>query len=184
MRNTFLAAMLLAFLPLGAQASTFNFSYTFQSGDVVTGSLSGDKNGDYVDNVGNVKVSLNGTQFLAAPEVWPLGVDENGTIGGVPTVSFNGALNNFFFSNADFPAKPFSSYFAIINNSMFNVAQAMTPNSLPTDLNCPFCTEGTFNPQRWSLEEVQSPSAVPLPAALPLMLSGLGMLGFATRRKS
>jgi hypothetical protein len=29
----------------------------------------------------------------------------------------------------------------------------------------------------------QTPSAVPLPAALPLMLSGLGILGFASRRR-
>lgn len=31
--------------------------------------------------------------------------------------------------------------------------------------------------------EASTPSAVPLPAALPLMLSGLGILGFASRRR-
>ena len=31
--------------------------------------------------------------------------------------------------------------------------------------------------------QISSPSAVPLPAALPLMLSGLGVLGFATHRR-
>lgn len=31
--------------------------------------------------------------------------------------------------------------------------------------------------------ELEDPSAVPLPAALPLMLSGLGVLGFASRRR-
>jgi len=34
-----------------------------------------------------------------------------------------------------------------------------------------------------NVAEIQAPSAVPVPAALPLMLSGLGVLGFAARRK-
>lgn len=34
-----------------------------------------------------------------------------------------------------------------------------------------------------SVDSVSQPSAVPLPAALPLMLSGLGVLGFAARRR-
>lgn len=32
-------------------------------------------------------------------------------------------------------------------------------------------------------DDIGNPSAVPLPAALPLMLSGLGILGFASRRR-
>lgn len=34
-----------------------------------------------------------------------------------------------------------------------------------------------------SVDSVKPPSAVPLPAALPLMLSALGVLGFASRRR-
>jgi hypothetical protein len=49
------------------------------------------------------------------------------------------------------------------------------------EFNIPRSGDGTFE----TIDNVilGNPSAVPLPAALPLMLSGLGLLGFASRRR-
>lgn len=47
-----------------------------------------------------------------------------------------------------------------------------------------FAATGTSNSLGGNIDNVSlTPSAVPLPAALPLMLSAMGVLGFASRRK-
>jgi hypothetical protein len=43
--------------------------------------------------------------------------------------------------------------------------------------------QGNFGLSNYRAYGSETPSAVPLPAALPLMLSGLGILGFASRRR-
>ena len=64
MKNVLKAAACVALLAsVSAHAETFDFSYTFNDGPVVTGSLEGTLVGDAVQNISNVHVALNGTSL-------------------------------------------------------------------------------------------------------------------------
>src|SRR5437868_6078971 len=49
--------------PSSVQATTFHFSDTFRSGDVVTGSFDGTASGGLIIGLFNISVSLNGIAF-------------------------------------------------------------------------------------------------------------------------
>ena len=90
-----------------ARATIFDFSYTFADDSlVVTGTLAGDLNGNFVDNVSNVSVFFNGT---AVPgPVNGFTNDGSGWVPG-PIVSFDASENNFSFGTTDPADLDFSS---------------------------------------------------------------------------
>jgi len=72
-------------------AAPFNFSYNFDNGTAVAGSLDGTRSGDYVTNVSNVSLTINGNS-VGPFDVW-------GYYGEVDYgVSFDATLNNFWFA--------------------------------------------------------------------------------------
>jgi len=97
---TTMAGALTAIFTAGSvHATTFNYSYTFSDGFIVSGSLDGtlDQTGDLVENVDNVtvffgRVSIGDTVITAHSDgyYWVL---------GDPVVSVDGQLNNFYFAN-------------------------------------------------------------------------------------
>jgi hypothetical protein len=74
-------------------AAPFNFSYNFDNGTAVAGSLDGTRSGDYVTDVSNVSLTINGNS-VGAVDVW--GYDGELTY----DVSFDPGLNYFWFAEA------------------------------------------------------------------------------------
>jgi len=198
------AAIVAAALGASAvvHADTFDFSYTFADGQQVDGSFSGltSNGGQSVTDISNIQVALNGIAFA------PVAV--NGTTYGNATlqantwnpslVAFddttpvtiyaNGSLNDFVFSDVDAATSTSPDYeFAYINDSVNGIYEAVAANFLQSDSYS--TAEGNAtqlaidepgNAASWKLTEV---SPVPIPGALPLLVSGLGLLGFGGRRR-
>jgi hypothetical protein len=153
-----------------AQASmTFNFSYQFSGGPTVSGSLDGDQNGNYVENISNISVFFNGTQMSGPMHTAMF----NGSdwVNSPVVVSFDASNNNLIFINSDFlNGQPYSEYFAFRSGSVWAYS---VPNSN-------LYAQEHVADARWSL----TPAAVPEPStylagallALPFGLQGIRLL--------
>ncbi|MES1195846.1 MAG: PEP-CTERM sorting domain-containing protein [Steroidobacter sp.] len=179
MKNFLKAAALCAmFASYNASASSFDFSYLFGDGTSLTGTLSGDLNGSLVTNISNVHVFLNGTEFSGGSlfaAAWNTTThDWDNTIPAV--VSTNAALNNFIFADADVPTDfGVSNYFYFVNDPASPGNQVFANNLNTGDIALDDTPNGS-----WSLTAVPTP----IPAALPLLISGIGLLGAAGRRRA
>ena len=162
-------ALVLA-LGLGAgsaRASTFDFSYLFDDGLVVSGSLTGAANGDFVENISNVAVRFNGD---AMPGTIFTSMFDGGSYLNGPVVSFDALLNNFLFANSDLANGDFGY------DSVFYMLNA----SVASDTAVAFSTMGYASQddpsvgRRWTL--VQVPDHGATLALLGLALAALGSM--------
>ena len=178
-----------------AQASVFDYSYTFGTGAVVSGTLSGTQSGNFVTGVTNVSVFLNGNPFSGNPNLYQPYIFLAGCcfVSGAGAVSFDGNLNNFIFSDAA-PNTPAINTFYMNgtdkdfhftgNQSPLRYATVITGSSYITDVTASTPgypgANGHFNAAKWSLS---AQAAVPAPGSVALVLLGLGLLGAARQRK-
>lgn len=165
------------------------YSYTFDNGEIVSGSFTGSENGNLITNLSNITASLNGNEFTTdpsgslygfsyLPDVGGLIPNASGTLGpkaawaiGGAVASFDGTGNNFLFIDTINPDGIFVNYFAIGSAFGDSTSVARGPDGH-------FVNEN-FSPARWSV--AQTP--VPVPAAVWLFVSGLlGLLGMNKRR--
>lgn len=128
------AAFCSAFMSLMANATVFDFSYTFDDSSTITGSLSGTLNGSYVENVSNVQAFFNGVKFSGSPlfsAAWNTTTqDWDNSMNAL--VSTNASLNNFIFADANVPADyNVRNYFYFVND-LVSLGQQAFANNLNT----------------------------------------------------
>jgi PEP-CTERM motif-containing protein len=188
-----MAAVIAAALGASAAASadTFDFTYNFSdTQQVVTGSFTGTTTdgGQSVSNISNLQVFFNGIAFSGG--VGPLVLNSWNTTSETfnapsasTTIFANPTKNNFGISDVDLSVNNGPDYeFNFVNDpagvgSSVTALNALQSDAFSSGLGFQFDTDNVTG--TWTLTDV---SAVPLPAALPLLLSGLGLFGFARRR--
>jgi len=169
------AAVLAAFTSLAAHATTFDFSYTFSDNAVLSGSLTGDLNGLFVENIGDIHVSLNGTEFSGA-SLFAAGWNPETTnwdASAPVRISTDAALNNFIFADSHVPSDFSASNWFYFTNDPAAGQQVFASNLNTGDI--AFDSPSSGN---WSLVPV---AQTPLPDSAVLLSSGLGMFGVIRR---
>jgi hypothetical protein len=176
--KTVMFSAALALTSLAANADNYNFSYTFSDSEVVTGSFSAVLNGTLFNNISNVHVSFNGNEFSGEPlfvSGWNAATGSfDNTVAAV--VSTNGALNNFVIADASNPNDyaNLNNYFYYINDAVQgHQVLANNFNTGDVDFDSPVTAS-------WNVAAV---AAVPEPASYAMLFAGLGVLGFAARRR-
>ncbi|MDB5815721.1 MAG: hypothetical protein JWN23_2838 [Rhodocyclales bacterium] len=184
-----IAALAIASCPFLAEATVFDFSYTFGSGAIASGQLTGTQNGIFVDNVSNVSVSLNGHALVGGDLYQPYAFIAGCCfVAMTPVISFDGNLNNFIFANGP-PNDPSDTNFFTfdgVDGPWQHVALSLPPYPYETDVSLNGVgytqpdghVEDAFDASRWSLTV---DNAVPEPATFALV--GLGLLMCVRRRK-
>jgi hypothetical protein len=164
MKYLIAAALAGALASTNASATTFDFSYTFLTGDKITGSLEGTQVGSSIENVSNVQMAFDGLAFDEPLVTASFNLSNDTLNVGTPVISTDGTKNNFAFANA--PSIAATQYFLFVS-----AASEVTTLSPAGQL-----TDGPYNPAAWSIQPV------PLPAAGWLLCSGIGLLGVGRRR--
>lgn len=159
---------------------TFNASYSYGPG-IVSGSFTGDANGNLITNLSNISASYNGTPLTGSGNLYGSGLGSNGWVSGGAVASFDGRENNFYFSDADLPN----------NYNAFNAFSSVSLRGYVTEVNAPNSSNGTdlfshFNMDNSSGIWSVTPHSAPVPIMegwwlLPGMLVGVGI--FARRLK-
>jgi hypothetical protein len=183
------AAVVAAALGASAMASaaSFDFSYTFTDGQEITGSLDGTLNGTSITNISDLRVSLNGIGFSGgtdasgATALHVYGYDAgNGSFDAPASFSTVSARNNFLIADEDPNGASQANYFfSFVNDPAFGTSIG-AGNFLASDrFSGPGSTQAAADFVDGGTWKV---TPVPLPAALPLLLSGLGLFGLGRRR--
>lgn len=172
-----------------ASAATFDFSYTFTDGQQVTGSLDGTLSGTSITNISDLQVSLNGIAFSGGTDAsgaatslqiygWNTSDESFDAPAAFSTVS---SKNNFMIADQS-PAGSPNYEFVFVNDPSFGTS-VQAANFLHSDS---FSGSGAtqfandLGAGTWSV----TPAPVPLPAALPLLASGLALFGIGRRRRA
>ena len=186
LRHFVSAIALFALAPLGVgQATSYNFSYKFDSTNTVTGTFDGIASGNLIGSINNssISVKLNGIDLGTPGSFVSAGYDGNpathlpNTWTGSAQVSIDGTASNFGFFTPSLSG--FNAYFYIIPWCNGNClgdngtgVQTLTNGTTVT-----YLFNGNYNSANWNV------SAVPEPETYAMLLAGLGLMGFMARRR-
>ncbi len=190
MKTSIKLVALLACMAAGvANASqVFDFSYTFTDGQTLYGTLTGTEVAGAgaafsVSNISNASITFDGNTFngplyagsfsAAAPASTPWNFAANAAV-----ISTNASLNNFVFADSNDPGgNNVTNYFYFVNGatpSGTGTSEVLASNFNTGDVDLDNPAAGA-----WSL----TAAPVPLPAALPLLASALGIFGLGALRR-
>ncbi|WP_347986687.1 hypothetical protein [Methylomonas sp. AM2-LC] len=198
--RAFLSATLFLSSNVIAQADTlYDFSYKFNSGDIVTGSFKGTPNGNLITNLTDISVSLDGNTLISGAQAgfaWSYNGSSFGLFFTGAVASFNDLQNNFYFVNTSNTTPPIST----VGGGYFY--SETTPLTICVDSNQGSCTaynptnfvgasqgsiigakyvydggSGNLPNNSWSI------TAVPEAEEWIMMLLGLPLVGWFVRRK-
>ncbi|MYM35062.1 PEP-CTERM sorting domain-containing protein [Duganella sp. FT94W] len=158
-----------------ANATTFEFSYKFNSGVTVTGTFDGTANGNLVTGLSNASLSLNGASLGNNLYIYVMnGFVPSWNVGNA-VASFDGYANNFIF--ADGGRLSSHNYFFSTKTDGF-----LSPVSYSASLS----TLDTYQYDSGPAGAIQGGwhlAAVPEPETYAMLLAGLGLVGAIARRK-
>jgi PEP-CTERM motif len=187
-RNWVLLATFASLSPLSANATLFNYSYTFQDGDFVSGSFTGTASDNLVTNLSNINANFDGVDFNGSGHLYESHLIGGGWISGGAVVSFDGLANNFNFMDSSDPAGNDPLYSNFFMSAPFTTTltyvvlrwgAALPGRGAALD----YLGDGgygVYDSTRWTLSAV---TPVPEPETYAMLLAGLGLLGFIARRR-
>ena len=176
LRHIACAAALLA--ATAANATTYNFSYTFGAGSVLTGSFDGTAPGNLITVLSNISVFRDGVEF-GSGNLYNFGWTDSYTMAsGAAVASLDGLENNFLFSTSPwqmgggfYSGQTFGMYPA---SAYYDPAKAYVQGGSGWSL----ADNANFSVTRWSV------TAVPEPASYAMLLGGLCLMGAIARRRA
>jgi hypothetical protein len=166
------AALALSLLAgAAAQATTYNFSYTFGDGNKATGSFDGTTVGDLVVDLSHISVSVNGVAFPHSGALSSYFFTPEGDWAGHAVASFNAVHNNFgFFDDDPSTGAATHGFLLVPYGPPDHLAQILGTAGEPSEWTVP---------ANWTLTAV-----VPEAETYAMLLVGLGLIGVVARRRA
>ena len=174
-KSTFLALVAALLSPMAANADLFTFTYEFEEGDIVVASFDGTQAGNFITDLLNISVQLNGVNIGTPFDFVALGYDGSWT--SPATVAIDGVGSNFGFFTPDLAG--YTAYFYIIPWCNAD-CQGDNSTGVQTYFNesYTYLYNGNYNSGNWQV------TAVPEPGTLALFGIGLFGMGIARRKKA
>jgi hypothetical protein len=166
-----------------ANETTFDFSYHFSDGiSAITGSLQGepDATGLYINNISNIAVSLNDVEFNGPITATAWNPATGAWDDTIPAkISTNAALNNFSLADTDMAVNASAlNFFWFINDPNFGqTVFAVNNNYHDVNGNALYQAYDSQANSSWTI------TAVPLPASLPMLATGLAFSAMTMARR-
>ncbi|KAF3998147.1 PEP-CTERM sorting domain-containing protein [Glaciimonas immobilis] len=178
MKNLFKYITLICVLAASSAsqaAQTYAYTITFSPKAIASGTFTGEANGDLITSLSNITASLNGVAFHNNGNLYAASWSNGTWKNGGAVASIDGKHNNFQFTDVNYPANQQYS------GELASFAQySSTTNANNVWLNGSPAQYYSNNSASWTLHAI---TPVPETASYAMLLVGLGLFGFMSRRR-